>query len=70
MAGPLPAVGEPQIFWPVDLQRRYAVSLATRWRWERTGRLPKRDFFLQGEPVGWKRSTIEAWEQNKGPADP
>jgi predicted DNA-binding transcriptional regulator AlpA len=47
---------------PVDLQRRYGISLPTRWRWEKAGRLPPRDVFIGGVAIGWKPSTIEAAE--------
>lgn len=53
----------PAIVWPRDIQERYAISAPTRWRWERTGRLPARDFYLSGRPVGWHLATIEVAER-------
>jgi predicted DNA-binding transcriptional regulator AlpA len=49
-----------QIVRPVDVSNAYGVCGVTRWRWEKTGRLPPRDAYLNGEAVGWKRETIEA----------
>jgi len=47
---------------PKGVQERYGVSLATRWRMERDGRLPKRDVFIGGIAVGWKPETLAAAE--------
>ena len=49
--------------WPRGVELRYDISPPTRWRWERDGRLPRRDVFIGGRPVGWKPSTIEGAEQ-------
>ena len=50
----------PSIYWPRDIQCKYNVCAETRWRWEKIGRLPPRDCYLNGKPVGWKRDTIDA----------
>lgn len=47
------------IFWPRDLERHLSISAPTRWRYERAGKLPPRDAYIDGEPVGWLRSTID-----------
>jgi predicted DNA-binding transcriptional regulator AlpA len=54
-----PAVA-PDVVYPGGLQKMLGVSLATRWRWERDGRLPPRDFFIGGVAVGWRPQTLEA----------
>jgi predicted DNA-binding transcriptional regulator AlpA len=53
-------VAAPAILWPIDLERHLSISTPTRWRWERAGKLPPRDAYINGEPVGWLRSTIDA----------
>jgi len=53
------------VYWPRDLEARYGIAAPTRTRWERTGRLPERDFFLEGRPVGWFVETIEGAERAK-----
>lgn len=55
-----PMAAAPVIYWPRDLEALLNVSSCTRWRMERDGRLPRRDAFLAGTPVGWHRATIEA----------
>ena len=49
----------PVVVWPRDIEVRYSISSTTRWRWERTGRLPKRDFFVAGVPEGWRPETLD-----------
>lgn len=58
MSTPDPSIAA--ILWPRDLERHLSISAPTRWRYERAGRLPPRDAFIGGEPVGWLRSTIDA----------
>ena len=53
-------VAAPAILWPRDLEKHLAISAPTRWRWERAGKLPPRDAHVDGEAVGWLRSTIDA----------
>jgi predicted DNA-binding transcriptional regulator AlpA len=48
------------IVWPSGAALRYGVSGVTVWRWTRDGKLPKRDVFLGGVPVGWKPTTLDA----------
>ena len=50
------------IVWPKALETRYDISAVTRWRYERMGKLPKRDAFIGGVAVGWKLATLEAAE--------
>ncbi|HEY1891981.1 MAG TPA: hypothetical protein VGG63_16375 [Steroidobacteraceae bacterium] len=56
----------PGIIYPRGLEVRYAISLSTRWRWEREGRLPARDVFIGGAPIGWRPETIERAERGQG----
>jgi len=55
------------VVYPRGLEARYGISLSTRWRWERAGRLPPRDVFVGGAPVGWRPETLEAAERNSSP---
>jgi hypothetical protein len=48
--------------WPRGLRERYGVSAPTLWRWERAGKLPRRDIFIGGRAVGWRPETIERAE--------
>lgn len=50
---------EPGIFWPRDLEVYLNISPVTVWRMTRDGRLPPRDAYIGGRPIGWRRSTIE-----------
>jgi hypothetical protein len=45
--------------WPSGVEQRYDISAPTRWRWERLGKLPPRDVFLDGEPIGWQPRTLD-----------
>jgi len=51
--------GTPIIYWPKDIESLFGISTPTRYRWEKCGKLPRRDAFLGGSPIGWMRSTIE-----------
>jgi hypothetical protein len=55
-----PRLAGTRCVWPSGVQARYGISLQTRWRWEREGKLPPRDVFVDGEPVGWQPETLEA----------
>jgi predicted DNA-binding transcriptional regulator AlpA len=55
----------PSVIWPTELQARWNVGDVTLWRWTRDGKIPQRDFKL-GARLGWKRSTIEAFEAAGG----
>lgn len=48
--------------WPSGVQARYGISACTRWRWEKAGKLPPRDVFVGGLPIGWRPETIETAE--------
>jgi hypothetical protein len=52
--------------WPSGVQERYGISAVTRWRWGKTQRLPARDVFIGGVPVGWRPATLDAAE--RGPS--
>ncbi len=49
-----------RVIYPRGVEKRYGISLNTRLRWERAGRLPARDFFLGGKPKGWRPETLDA----------
>lgn len=49
------------VVWPGGVQARYGISVTTRWRWERDGKLPKRDINVGGK-TGWRPSTLDAFE--------
>jgi predicted DNA-binding transcriptional regulator AlpA len=51
---------ERVILRPRDVELRYDISAPTRWRWERTGKLPPRDVFIGGRPAGWRPATLDA----------
>jgi predicted DNA-binding transcriptional regulator AlpA len=65
---PTPAPREMRGLKPTDVQRRYGISAVTRWRWEKSGRIPPRDLFIGGEAYGWKESTLVAAESAKAGA--
>jgi predicted DNA-binding transcriptional regulator AlpA len=52
------------VVWPSGVQDRYGISAPTRWRWEKMGRLPKRDVNVGGK-TGWRPATLEA--ADRGP---
>jgi predicted DNA-binding transcriptional regulator AlpA len=54
------------VVWPKGVQERYGISAPTRWRWEKAKRLPPRDVYVGGVPIGWKPETLRAAE--RGPA--
>lgn len=58
--------GGDLVVWPRELCQRYGIDPCTRWRWERSKRLPPRDFYVGGKAVGWRRETLEVAEA--GPA--
>lgn len=47
------------VIWPKGLEERLGVSPVTRWRMEKDGRIPPRDVFLDGKPIGWKPATAD-----------
>jgi hypothetical protein len=55
---PYRAPASPVALTPADIVHRYRISNWSRLRWEREGRLPKRDFFIGGKAVGWLTETI------------
>jgi predicted DNA-binding transcriptional regulator AlpA len=52
--------GGSLVIYPRGVQQMLGISLPTRWRMEQQGRLPKRDFFVNGVAVGWRPATLEA----------
>jgi predicted DNA-binding transcriptional regulator AlpA len=50
------------VIWPKGIEDRYGISAPTRWRWERDGKLPRRDVHV-GDKSGWRPETIEAAER-------
>jgi len=53
--------GGTAVIWPQGCQERYGISAPTRWRWEKTGRLPARDVNVGGK-TGWRPETLAAAE--------
>jgi predicted DNA-binding transcriptional regulator AlpA len=51
------------VIWPAGVELKYGISSVTRWRWERSGRLPPRDFHL-GDQSGWRPETLAAAEKS------
>lgn len=54
-----------QCVWPSGAQKRYGVSAPTLWRWEKDGKLPPRDVFVGGKPVGWRPETLDAADRGE-----
>lgn len=48
--------------WPLGVEERYDISAPTRWRWERDRKLPARDVYIGGAPVGWRPETLDAFD--------
>jgi hypothetical protein len=40
------------VIWPRDIECFFDISPPTRWRWERSGKLPARDIRI-GSRGGW-----------------
>ena len=51
-----------RVVWPAGAEQRYGISPVTRWRWERTGRLPPRDVNIGGR-TGWRPETLDNAER-------
>jgi hypothetical protein len=49
------------VIWPKGLEIRYDIGPVTRWRWEKSGRIPPRDVNLGGK-TGWRPETLAAAE--------
>lgn len=47
------------VIWPHGLETMLDLSPVSRWRWERSGKLPPRDVNIGGQ-TGWKPETIHA----------
>lgn len=52
------------VIWPSGLEERYGISAITRWRWEKSGRLPPRDINVGGK-TGWRPETLAGAESGK-----
>jgi len=50
------------VVWPRGVEQRYGISAVTRWRWERSGKLPPRDIHV-GDQSGWRPETLAAAER-------
>lgn len=55
-----PRLEGTSVVYPIGLEKQLGVSSPTRWRMEKDGRLPKRDFLIGGKPVGWRPETLQA----------
>jgi predicted DNA-binding transcriptional regulator AlpA len=63
-----PPNNQRRLIWPSELEGRYGISTPTRWRWERDGKLPKRDVKVGGVFVGWRPETLDAAESGTAAA--
>lgn len=54
---PVPA-SERTVWNLADLRARYNKSAPTLWRWEKLGKIPPRDVFINGKPAAWRCETI------------
>ncbi len=52
------------VVWPSGVEERYDISPPTRWRWEKSKRLPARDVNVGGK-TGWRPSTLDAADSEK-----
>ena len=50
------------VVWPLGVQQHFGITAVTRWRWERAGKLPARDVYLDGQAIGWRRETLDRAE--------
>jgi predicted DNA-binding transcriptional regulator AlpA len=50
------------VIWNAELAARWNLSKPTLWRYVCAGKVPPRDFRI-GDREGWKRATIEQFEQ-------
>lgn len=55
------------VIYPRGVELRYGISLSSRWRWERDGKLPRRDVYIGGNAVGWRPETLETAERGQRP---
>ncbi len=51
------------VIWPQGVQAMYDISAPTRWRYEKSGRLPPRDVHL-GSKSGWRPETLAAFARS------
>jgi hypothetical protein len=51
-----------RVVWPRGVEERYGISAVTRWRWEKSNRLPARDVHL-GDRSGWRPETLDSYER-------
>jgi predicted DNA-binding transcriptional regulator AlpA len=49
--------------WPQGVQQMFDISAPTRWRYEKTGKLPPRDVHL-GSKSGWRHETLAAFARS------
>ena len=54
-----------RVIWPGGVELMYGISAVTRWRWEKLGVLPPRDFHI-GSQSGWRPETLAA-NEHRGP---
>ncbi len=58
------AESESKIIRPKELANMLSISISTLYRWESKGELPSK-IKLAGNAVGWLRSDIEEWLNNR-----
>ena len=62
------APNQRRLVRPHELEERYNISTPTRWRWEKNGKLPKRDVYVGGVLAGWRPETLDAAERGQAAA--
>jgi hypothetical protein len=50
-----------RVIWPAGLEKRWGISPITRWRYEKSGKIPPRDVHIGRG--GWRPETIENAER-------
>ncbi len=57
----------PRLVLRRELIERYGITVAstTLWRWERSGKFPKR-VHLSERVIAWPAAEVEAWIAQKG----
>jgi predicted DNA-binding transcriptional regulator AlpA len=60
-----PRVGGTDCIFPRGVEERFGVTSATRYRWEKSGKLPPRDVNVGGKAVEWRPATIHAAERGE-----
>ena len=63
-----PRLAGSGVIYPRGAEERYGISLSTRWRWEREKKLPPRDVYVGGRPIGWRPETLDRADEGQAMA--